>query len=300
MDDRLAAAGIARTGEVRREKVRSWGTVLTAPTTRGPVWFKAPAKELTFEVALYGLLGRVAPGRVLTPIAADVARGWLLLPDGGPTLSDTADVVGGLAKVLPVYGQLQRDLASHVDDLLAAGLADMRPAAMPSRFEEALAVAERIAEPADRAALAEVAELRHTFGAWCARLVESPVPASIDHNDLHAGNVFANGTSFYDWGDAVVAHPFASMVVALRSLRAFGVGPRDPAVARVRDAYLEAFTDLAPRAELAAEVELACRVGMPARALVWERALRAETEPTKFTRAPLETLLDLTQHHRGE
>lgn len=292
LDDRLAATGSGRTGPVEQPHLREWGTVLTAPTTRGPVWLKAPGPETSFEVALYELLVDVVPGRVLEPIAVDVARGWLLLPDGGPTLA--ADAFDALAEVVPRYGRLQLDLASHVDDLLAFGIADMRPAAMPRRFDEALAVARRYDTPSpeDRAALARVAGLRDTFAGWCHRLAESPVPASIDHNDLHTDNIFATGARFYDWGDAVVAHPFSSMLMALGFLRyQHGLAADDPVVLRLRDAYLEPFTALAPRSELVAEVELACQVGKAARVLTWDRALRAGAG--EFARAPLETLLSL-------
>jgi hypothetical protein len=283
LDGRLTAAGAARTGPVTRPRRRAWGTVLSAPTTRGPVWLKAPAPQTAFEVALYELLAAVAPGRVLEPIAVDVARGFVLLPDGGPALPP--DDVAGLAAALARYGELQRTLASHVDTLLGLGLADMRPAAMPARFGEALAVARRLATADDRPALDRVAGLRPRFAGWCARLAASPVPASIDHNDLHAGNVFATGT-VYDWGDSVIAHPFASMLMAL----GYGDFRRTgPVVGRLLDAYLEPFTDLAPRAELAGEVAVACRVATVARALVWERAVRLE--PGDFARAPLETLL---------
>jgi len=231
---------------------------------------------------------------VLAPIATDTDRGWLLLPDGGPTVPD--DDADALPAVLTRYGALQRTLASHVDGLLSLGLADMRPAAMPDRFAEALAVAGEHAAGRDRAALDRVAELRPRFDEWCARLAESPVPASLDHNDLHPGNVFATGTRFYDWGDAVVSHPFASMLMALGFLHfRHGVPAGDPMVARARDAYLEPFTDLAPRALLAEEVELACRVGKVARALTWHRAVRAQgyADAGEFARAPLESLLAL-------
>lgn len=295
MDGRLAAAGIGRTGPVTQPRVRAWGTVLTAPTDRGPVWLKAPGPRTAFEVALYGLLGKVVPDRVLAPIAADVERGWVLLPDGGPTLGDDADldtVLSGLAEVLPRYAVLQRDLASHVDELLGFGVEDMRPAAMPARFDEAVAAARRRAgRPRDDELVDGIVALRPEFASWCERLAASVVPASLDHNDLHPDNVFAAGTRFYDWGDAVVAHPFASMLVTLGVLRhGYGLAEDDPALRRLRDAYLEPFTDLAPRTELVEEVELACRVAKPARALVWDRAIPPD-EPGEFGRAPLETLL---------
>jgi len=299
MDGRLAEAGIERTGEVTQPHLRAWGTALTAPTTRGPVWLKAPGPETAFEAALYELLGTVVPDRVLVPIAVDVPRGWILLPDGGPTLRehDDGSLLPALEAILPRYAQLQRDLESHVDKLVAFGVADMRAPAMPARFDEALAVARRYVTDHgtanDRTDLDRIAALRPEFVAWCAELAESPVPASLDHNDLHPGNVFAAGTRFYDWGDSVVAHPFASMLVTLAYVHSlFGptAGP-----ARVRDAYLEPFTDLAPRTALVAQVELACRVAKAARVLTWDRALRAQgySAAGEFGRAPLETLLNL-------
>ncbi|MGQ0840439.1 phosphotransferase [Actinokineospora sp.] len=279
LDACLADAGIVRTGEVEQPRVRPWATVLTAPTTAGPVWLKAAGPGTAFEAGLYEVLHDIVPDRVLAPIATDPARGRLILPDGGPTLGGLREDL--LVDVLPRYGQLQRDLAPHVDRLLAAGVADMRPPILPTRFAEALSVVGDAAEP--------VAALGEQVTAWCARLAASPVPASIDHNDLHPENILVAAdpslVRFYDWGDSVVAHPFAAMLVPLSRLG------DDAAVHRARDAYLEAFTDLAPRAELVADLELACRLGKIARALVWHRAVAAE--PGDFADAPAETLLGL-------
>ena len=295
LDERLAAAGLRRTGAITCPHDRPWGTVHTAPTTGGPVWLKAPGAGTVFEVALYDLLGRVVPGQVLYPIAVDLDRGWVLLPDGGPTLGDQPagiDLVDGLVAVLPQYGRLQRDLAAHTGALLSFGVADMRPAIMPDRFDEAVAVVTRTGR------LDDVRALRDTYGQWCARLAASPVPASIDHNDLHPWNVFLDHgrARFYDWGDAVVAHPFASMLVTAAGVRRrLGVDADDPAVRRIRDAYLEVWSDLAPHRELVAELELACWVGKVARALTWDRALRARghDQAREFADAPRQQLTAL-------
>jgi hypothetical protein len=264
--------------------------VHTAPTTGGPVWLKAPGEGTVFEVALYDLLSRVAPEHVLRPIAIDPGRGWVLLPDGGTTLGDAGvDLVDGLVTVLPQYATLQRDLAVHTGALLSAGVADMRPEVMPDRFDEAVAAV---------TAGADVRALRDTYAQWCARLAASPVPASIDHNDLHPWNVFLDGgrARFYDWGDAVVAHPFSSMLVTAAAVRTqLGAGPDDPAVRRIRDAYLEVWSDLAPPRELVAELELACWAGKVARALTWDRALRAQghDQAREFADAPRQHLTAL-------
>jgi hypothetical protein len=291
LDERLAAAGVARTGEVTQPRLRPWGTVLTAPTDQGPVWLKAPGPETVFEVGLYDLLHRIEARWVIQPIAVDVERGMVLLPDGGAALGDQdVDLVDAMVKILPLYGQLQRDLAPHVDDLLKVGVNDMRAPVMLQRFDEAVA----IEGPGDDSTLRRVRAMRGTFGEWCDRLAAAVVQPSLEHNDLHPRNILRNGEpKFYDWGDSVVAHPFASMMLGLGALQArFQVAVDDPVVTRPRDAYLEVFSDLAPHADLVAELELACRVGKVARALTWDRALR--TDPSSDYRdAPLKCLAAL-------
>jgi phosphotransferase family enzyme len=263
LDAQLARAGLERTGEVEQPHLRPWATVLRAPTTAGAVWLKASGPGTAFEAGLYEVLARVVPEHVLVPIAVDAARGWTLLPDGGPPGAD-------LAAALARYGRLQRALEPALDAMLAVGVPDMRPAAMPARFGEALeAVA--AAGAAGREVVARVAPLEATFAAWCERLAASPLRASLDHNDLHPRNVLHDGR-YYDWGDSVVAHPFAVALVPLGMLR------DTPGFGRARDGYLRAFADLAPREELIETLALALRVAKIARVLTWERALRAAGE----------------------
>ena len=225
LDERLAEDGIARTGPVEQGSLRPWATLLSVPTSQGTVWLKATGPDTAFEVGLYALLARVVPDHVLTPLAIDAARGWIVLPDGGPPLGEQAHgepLVAALAEVLPRYGELQRALAPHVGELLALGVSDMRPAAMVGRFDEGVAAMEEYVDRrgggSDREAVARVAALRDTYAGWCERLVAAPVPPSLDHNDLHPWNVLAadgaGRARFYDWGDGVVAHPFASMLLA--------------------------------------------------------------------------------------
>ncbi len=105
---------VERTGDVEVVRARPWATVLRAPTASGPVWMKVAGRDTAFEVPLYGLLARRVPERVLIPIAADVERGWLLLPDGGPHAG-----LDALPAALAAYGRLQRELADDVEELLA-------------------------------------------------------------------------------------------------------------------------------------------------------------------------------------
>jgi hypothetical protein len=66
LDERLAASGIRRTGEVSQPHLRPWATALRAPTDRGPVWLKASGPE---TAGLPGGQGRA--GTELAPGPAD-------------------------------------------------------------------------------------------------------------------------------------------------------------------------------------------------------------------------------------
>lgn len=296
LDEQLAAAGTRRVGELAQPRVRAWGTVLRADTTTGPVWLKAPGRATVFEVPLYRLLATLVPRFVLDPIAVDVERGWVLLPDGGPTLREQLgdrDLSDVMTRVLPQYAELQLELQPHAEDLLAAGVTDMRPAVMPQRFDEALEATGRYVDSAGGAEAKEqhqwIAGQRTEFVARCADL---PDRASLDHNDLHTNNILGSpdgSVRFYDWGDSVLAHSFSTLLIPLLALtKLLEVDPDDELVRRPRDAYLEVFGN---PGELLAELELACWIGKVARALVWERSLHGD--PGEYADAPLETLWSL-------
>ncbi len=290
LDEQLAAIGSRRTGEVEQPHLRPWATVLKVPTASGTVWFKACGPATAFEVGLYELIGKVSPEQALSPIATDLTRGWIILPDGGPPLGDLlagTELADVMETAMAAYGHLQRTLARHVDHLLALGIADMRPAIMPARFEEALqAVGERVragGDAADRANYERVLSQGKTVLSWCDTLAAAGGQHSLDHNDLHPRNVLvgtADETSrvrFYDWGDSVVAHPFASMLVPLGYMQHLGTSLDHP------------------RVRLVGILELACRVGKIARALTWDRALRAQgyDQAGEFAGAPLKCLVSL-------
>ncbi|NMO91968.1 phosphotransferase [Actinomycetospora sp. TBRC 11914] len=283
-----ADAHVRRTGPPEARE-RPWSTVLRLPTADGPVWLKATTAAARAEVGLYRVLAARTPGAVLVPIARDDRRGWLLLPDGGPTLRDGPPerVADGVAAALRVYAALQRAVAPAWAEILAAGVPDASPAALPARFTEAVA-----ATGLDD----DVPRRRALVAHWAAVLADSPGAdlVTVDHQDLHPGNVLTAGPRFYDWGDAVLAHPFASLLVALGGLaRTLGVGPDDPAVLAARDAYLDVFADLAGHRELVRIAEIACRAAVVARALTWHRAVGAAGPDHRFADAPRTTLATL-------
>jgi hypothetical protein len=281
VDDRLVTLGRVRTGEPEQPHVRPWATALRIPTDRGPVWLKASAKGTAYEHGLLQVLADVAPDLVLAPLAGDRDRAWSLLPDGGTTLrtwlaEHEDERFRCWAEVLREHAALQRATAPAVEQLLAAGTPDLRPSAVEGLVESVLA------DPSIDLALRRRAEQE-----WSPRMAEvaaalagSPVPASIQHDDLHDANVLLNGAHYrvFDWGDASVSHPFGVFLVLRRALASSaGTDEFGPELTRLQDTYLECFTDLAPRSELVIDLRRAEYVAGLGRICSWRRALLTAT-----------------------
>ncbi|WP_246062071.1 phosphotransferase [Haloactinospora alba] len=276
VEERLAERGVRLLPQPPRVRVRPWSSTARFASTAGPVWFKANAPGSEFEAALVGALRSWVPGRVLSPWGVDAKRGWTLLPEGGTALRDqmvSLDDTPVWEGMLASYAELQRCLSSsgRVRDLVALDVPDLRPGNVDRHvgsFLTAPGVARALGNDHK-----ELEQRRSRIAADSATLREGPLPCSLDHTDLHVGNVFLTegGYRFFDWGDAAVAHPLGSLLVPLRFLRG-EVGNDTRALERLRDAYLEPWTATAPVHELRRLVAPALRLGAVARAVAWSRA----------------------------
>jgi hypothetical protein len=270
---------------------RPYSVVARVPTDAGTVWFKAHPPAGRFEPALLAALAQWYPERFAAPIAVDLERAWSLTCDGGPTLREQPSAPGSAVKsagsapmaeawpvVLAGYARLQIDLAGRVDELLAMGLADLRPVSVPGQFEELLGgrdFEQALNAPGgiSRGQHAALRSLTPQLREWCAELEDLGIPASVDHADVHPGNIFAASGTPFDWGDAAVAHPFSSLLVALRTTaEQAGVPARSPRQARLTESYLRPWLDAGyGRAAVDRSLELALRIAPLARALTWGR-----------------------------
>ncbi|MFE7573565.1 phosphotransferase [Streptomyces sp. NPDC057521] len=280
-----AERGLAARGwtGVRRVavRVRPWSVLVRMSVVGGPdVWFKANPPGSAFEAGLTEALARWVPGHVLEPLAVDTERGWSLLPDGGTLFRDAPGAgVRAWEQALQQYATVQRALCSRVEEIARLGVPDARTTVLPEVFDRI--VAENAALDADtRAALRA---LRPRLVGWCEELAALGIPDSLDHADLHDGQLFApepGRFTFFDWGDAAVSHPFCSLFVPLNSaVERYG----QQALPRLRDAYLDAWTGMGvTSAELRRAAVLARHLGAIGRACSWARlfptALRGLTD----------------------
>ncbi|WP_116453541.1 aminoglycoside phosphotransferase family protein [Blastococcus litoris] len=278
----LARAGLVPAGEVEQPHVRAWSTAFRLPVRGGgSVWLKAVGPGSAQEPVLAEALGRWVPDRVLVPLAVDPERRLVLLPDGGRTLRQSGPDLSSWARMLQAYADLQVRLVPHAEAMVHAGVPDCRAERLPDLVDDLLADDEALlAGRPDGLRAADRAAVRASSGRFaddCRRLDGGGVPATLQHDDLHDANVFADGGAyrFFDWGDASVAHPFLSLLVTLRmAARALDLPDGDPALRRLRDAYLEPWSSFGTPAQLLEQCGAALRVAPLARALSWRRILR--------------------------
>ena len=300
--ERLSELDLTRSGDVEQPHIRPWSTAMRVPTTGGDLWFKANAPVLAYEAGVVQVLSRVRPNLVPELVGVEPDRGWMLMRDGGERLREVVARERRLDRwldVLPLYGELQVALAPHAEELIAAGAPDLRLAMLPRVYSHLVEDTEGLAPQVRDRLVDRMAELE----SMCGALAEVGVPETIQHNDLHDGQVFVSGGGVlvFDWGDSCVSHPFTTMSVTLEGVLAWGPDDVEGSVDTTpfRDAYLEPFSGHPGREELEAAVATALRLGWICRAAVTRPlALALDAEPREElldrVRAYLRMFLDAT------
>jgi hypothetical protein len=267
--DTLTAERIARehvdvAGALEIEKDRPWATTWRVPTRDGVVWFKACGAVQRFEPQLTADLGARWPN-VAVPVIAFAPREWIILEDAGTPFGVYGNQPEAWHALLPKYAELQRGETAYAGEHVAHGVPDMRFEVLAERYDDFT----RRELPLDPSDLGRLRALAPRFRDLCDELEQAGIPSSIQHDDLHMGNVFDDGTTLrvLDWGDSSVAHPFFSPVVTFQFLEEVSkLPPDDPWFDRLRAAYLEpwgpGYDDV---------LDLALRVGSMTYAIAWAR-----------------------------
>ncbi len=285
----LERHGIRVVGAIEQPHVRPWSTVLRVPTSAGDYYFKATSPLLAHEPALTHWLAQRRPDCIAPVLAVERERGWMLLPDGGTTLRAVIQAdrdIRHWEAALPIYAQLQIDMAAQLDTLLELGGLDYRLDGLPARYDALLAdtPALMLDHPDGLTSdqYARLLALAPQFADMCARLAAYGIPETLHHDDFHDGNIFlgANGFRFFDWGESCVAQPFYTLVVGLRGIAyRFELAEDAPELQRLRDIYLEPWARYASRVSLLDACALAKQIGSLCRALTWHRVVSSLESP---------------------
>ena len=252
LDDVTAWIGkhVELTGPVvRHPRDKPWSVVARAPTGRGELWFKELGPALAFEPALTQELARHFPRYLPEVLAAEGSR--LLTLHAGRRVSklrphDLSSMTGVWESIAARFAELQIKFV-ELGELQAP---DFRPETLGRRFGK------------------RVNHLVEELG--------DTIPLSLVHLGVHRNNVCLRDGDwvFLDWAEAAIGHPFCALGKPLLNfVRRLGAEPGGPELLRVRDAYLEPWTILAPSHELHAIFKAAYPLGILCGIVAKERVL---------------------------
>jgi aminoglycoside phosphotransferase (APT) family kinase protein len=285
VDERLAAAGRRRTGDLEPKEHWAVSAVARVPATGGALWLKAAPPIFGREPAVLAVLGERMPERVPRVFAVDQdsVGTRFLLEDAGVVPDDLDDTDP------PRLAALIADLAIASLDLLprlaSAGCADRSPALLASEIARMAddGVELDLLDADERAALRRrVPELSDQLLGLSAGIL----PPVLVHGDFHAWNVVrapgwsGNDAVVIDWTDAAIGPAGVDLATLLP------VSSGAPARAQLRRAYAEVWASHlgVPVGTVVSALEATVPAAHVVQALAYDVILRA-IEPE--TRDPL-------------
>ena len=250
IDGALSEAALARTGPV--EQMRSWerSSIMRVGTTAGMHYFKAVAPQWGHEPPLTASLAAEFPRSMPDILKVDAGTGMMLVREfTGQALPNMCNP-GLWKRGYAELGRVQRTLAGRVDRLAQLGV-PFRPLdtildGLPELMADGRLMRLGMDGGLSDNDLAVLQRSQSTLATACRRLMDGPVPLSLDHGDFWPGNIFASDrrVTLFDWSDAAITHPFFSLVMAADEIeKRLDGGPEGAHV--VIDAYLSEWTDIA-------------------------------------------------------
>jgi hypothetical protein len=278
IEGQLEAKGERLIGPVEVRRTWSLSCLLKLQTTAGVFYFKAVPPLFAQEPRLTRYLAERFAGRVPAVMAVDVERRWLLMHEFAGRQVQETDDLKTWAGALRGYAEMQRALVGQADELLRLGCPDRRLARLAEAAPRVLAGREALLIGERRGLTSEEVEalegLLPRLQRGCKALEALGPPPTLEHGDLHGGNIVispAGDYRYYDWTDGCLAHPYMCLAAFLE--------PAPEAWhADLCGAYLAGWREFADEATLMAALGLARPLSALHMALsycdIWE-----QTEP---------------------
>lgn len=289
----LETSGHTGIGPIRIWRTCAISCLMRIQTDQGGVMFKAAPPLFQHEPRINrflatgqateqatGLSAMQPPTLVPSVVAIDEKRGWLLMDEVPGDVLFNATSISDWAEALTRYARLQRACVSRTAELLALGCPDRTLAALPDAFAALAADTEchQVGErwgltPEQSASLGEVSD---RVASLCQTLDAGGIPPTLEHGDLHAGNILvpATGPVFIDWSDGCVSHPFFSMPPFLDSFDDCPLKSLENREILIL-AYLEPWAELMGRERLLEVFALSQVVGAAHHAVSYHRLVRS-------------------------
>ena len=273
----------AQLGDVDIVQIRAWESSCVARVQRRAgdrtaFFFKALPTTGAQEARVSDYLSRLSAPGAPHLYATDLGRRWLLMHAfHGISLDEVRDP-SWWERGVATYGRLQAATIDHCDDLRALGCAERRLEDLAAAIEPLLADTQALMpdgiEGLSREQVDAARRLATELRRDCETLVAMDLPAAIDHGDFWPSNILVNDSAcaVIDWEDACINQPFLSPGPFIVMLREWRIAlPLE----RVAAAYLAAFADVRPKADLERAFALSIRLAL------FEMAVRYWRMPTE-------------------
>lgn len=209
IEEELEKANLHVKGNIEHVKESDMTLLLCVPTYEDNYYFKAVGLAAKYEAALSQELYRKCPGKTVDVLSINEKEGWLLMKDlkGEPLRLQKDKRVW--QKAISEYAELQISQIGNVDKFLQMGVPDRRMRILKEEINNYLE--EMCATGLSKEETNQMLSLLPELLEMCDEM-ESNIPASIEHGDLHTNNIriVENKFVFFDWGDASISHPFFS------------------------------------------------------------------------------------------
>ncbi len=287
----LSQLGIEIVGGPAPIQQRPWSIVISFSTSEGEVYFKASCQALRHEAAFSDWLAKRFNTNLPAVLAVAPAAGWMLQRAAGQRMREAVRseaLVDSWERILTIYAQMQRQLVPAAKAILELGVPDRRPASLPShlrRWRKRLAKVDQDKDSLTAAELSQLARIQPEVEQVCQALVELPPSSSINHGDLHDGNIAVadDGFRIFDWGDVSYSHPFFSLRSTFVSLEnQLGWRQGNPGFQRLKRIYLAAWQEQDDLELLHRAFDLSSRVWSIGTALSWEAALASASDSARL------------------
>lgn len=227
-----------------------WSNVYQIDTNHGYIYLKKMAVPFNIEPAVISYLAPQYPNLIPKIIATNKTLDCFLMLDSGISLRQILkrhyDVYFP-TQVLIDYANLQRQVSHQLDLLSPLNLLDWRVGRIPALYRSLIEQYPLLKE--DGLTESEINKLKALHPeviALCEELAVFHIPETLEHGDFHDNNILINENQviIHDWGDAILTHPFFSLVSFLKSAeRNHCLKPESPHYLAMKEAYLSQWLD---------------------------------------------------------
>jgi hypothetical protein len=249
------------------EQIRSWerSFLMRIHTDAGYYYFKAAPDIFRHEPELTRWLRHRFPGNFPSVVATDPDRHWLLVREVEGVTTPLEEV-----RDEPLWESAVRRLA-EIQVAAAQWAPELRSIGVPDRSLDVLA--RRIPRLCNdssamllgsscgltRAEIDRVASLGPALLALTRELAQFDIHDTLEHGDLWSSNILMTlkGPVFLDWSDSSLSHPFFSLFHLMNDAASLLPTSSAESRRRLRDAYLDPWTAVAPMSQLVRAFEIA-------------------------------------------